>query len=341
MPKFQPKIVRRGAPDSLQYVGNAARRKRLAATFAGALVAAVASCSDPVAPVVPPLDSVKPEWVTGPAASALSPTGQFYFSAPAVSGEVDSASAIALADGYVTWVVLSAGSGQLRQGMEQLRQGPIDWVSLKRCRSMVRAYPVFGPLPDSASHASQRFFAAKWIVPLCEASGAQSVMIDISARATDVHFDSTGLVYDASEVVRGDEMTVYPQPARFAGLYLSPELAVSTAFAFAGRRVRAVPQAVMRGTSSGGTYVGAASRWRVSLEDSVAVVTGQSGRRLFLQELWVARDSAYRPVVLTPALAQPVSVTIQVFVGNPATPTLVALRVPTQQPVAFETVSRP
>lgn len=305
------------------------------------LTVSTASCGDPIAPVVAAPDSVKIEWVAGQAAAALSPTGQFYFSFGAIAGEVDSAGAIALADTYLSSVILSPGSAQLRAGMEQLRQAPIAWSSLHRCRPIVRSAAVFGPAADSADPVFQRFIASKWIAPLCESSGAQSVVIEISARATNVHVVGTGLVYDTTSVVHGEELNAYPQPAHIAGLYLSPEFAVAAAFAFGGRRVSAVPAAVMRGTAGGALFVAAASRWRITLEDSVEVIAQPSGRRLFVRDLWLARDSTYQVAVFIPRIGQPTSVPMYKATGDPAAPPLSVIQVPVLQPVVFERVSRP
>lgn len=297
------------------------------------------TCGDPVAPRIVLPDSVRLECVVGPAAAALSASGQFNFSFTAVAGEVDSAGAIALADTYLRWVILSPGSAQARDAMQQLRQEAIAWTSLNRCRPITRSDAVFGPVADATDPVLQRFIAAKWIVPLCESSGAQSIVIEVSARATDVHASETGLVYDSD--AHGEEFKAYPQPARFAGLYLSPESAVATAFAFARRRVNAIPLPVMRGTAGGVLFVAAASRWLVTLEDSVEVVAEVSGRRLFVRDLWVSRDSAFNPVVLIPSPGQPAFVPMYEATDGPTSPTPRIVQVPTRRPVLFERVSRP
>ena len=305
------------------------------ALFAGA------SCADPTSPRGPAIDVVRPEWVTGAAALALGPNGQFRFSYAPTPGEVDSAGAIALADVYVSSVILSPLSGMLRRNMEILRKTTIDWPSLKRCRSLTRAEAVIGPVPDSVDRVLQRYIASRWLVPYCESSGAQSVMIDVSVRATDVHAGTSGLIFDSTEVVRGSELSAYPQPGEGTGLFLSPEIAVAQAFAFSGRRAIDVPLPVVRGTTSGALFVAAASRWIVTLEDSIEVVAEPSGRRLFVRELWMARDSAYQPIAMTPSAVQPPSVPVYAAFGNPTSPTYVLIQVPLRRPVLFEKLVRP
>lgn len=305
---------------------------------------AMAACGDVTAPASQPRVAVLPEWVTGDAARAVGPDGYFAFSDSAGPAEVASTTASRLA---VAWALLYATSPNFANGRayyDSLRGAPIDWRSLAPCRSNARIEGALGPLPDSLSGSNRRYHADQWLVSMCERSGAQSLFADVSTRATNVRVDSAGAIIDSSYFDQGSEVNLYPQVAVAPERFVSPELAVATAFAVAHKRVSKPPAAVRRATVSGGfgqLFVGAASRWSIVLEDTVLVTGQTSGRHLAVTRLFVRCDIAGRLITEIPMATQPATLNIYELTGDPSASQLSAIPVPVRTPIFFEEISRP
>lgn len=200
-------------------------------------------------------------FVTGAAASALRPNGEFLLDraeSPDGTPIISEKRAGDLAMAYVRSFARSYHGAWSRQ-----RGSPIDLTTLAVGPRIYFAHTPYGAFPSGFHPALRRVYGPYYLVTL-ESNGAPVIMMAVSAYNTDVDIDSRGQI----ELPRLNgmgfiHMGIPVSASRYR--LLSPEEAVSTAFESAHVRVTNPPQLVLIGHRASPLL----AVWKLNLEHDV------------------------------------------------------------------------
>lgn len=229
-----------------------------------AIVVLSAGCNDTSPVAAPPKLVLDRSYVTGNAAAALAPDGQFVLRttpAPAKGRELSAGEAAALAR---VWTHVYARG--LRTLLEQQRGEAIDLQRLEPCERTFYVDTPFEPLPSDVPAITRDALGAHWLVTMCAPHGAPTVSVGVEANATYVERVGDRLQWHQDG---GGEFFAVGVP-RNATIPVSPELAVQTVAAATGRRISEVPQLL----ASGKFVIPQLTVWRLVL-DGPAIVHGK------------------------------------------------------------------
>lgn len=236
---------------------NAVSRGARLAVIAGVAAGGNVGCSGDRSPVGLTA-TVEPVSVTGEALSALDHDGHFVLpSPPQATNQISAAHAAALADAYE-----HTFARFLQAQYERDRGGPIDVTNLAPCGRVYFATSPYVEDADLEAQGSARIIGSHWLVTMCD--GASPVVsVAVSVFATGVQ------VRDRTIVKDGDPNDFFSVGIRVgvASVPMTPESAVSLAYAKTGARVNAVPELIMPPTP----YAPQIAYWRVPLERAVDV----------------------------------------------------------------------
>ena len=219
------------------------------------------ACSEPPS-VNAPHALLKPEYVTGAAASALQPNGRFTLPSSVIDpvGQVSAEEAKAIATRYVREVApFLIGSWIGAHG------ATINPNVLAPCDRALYASTPYALMAGGLSELSLRTFGPHWVVPLCASNGQAQIVVSFSALATEVAL-ALNSPKGVLQTARADIAAVGLPKAASPAMY-SPESAASYAFTKTGKRVSNVPELVMTPMPQVPSLV----RWHVVLEEPVSL----------------------------------------------------------------------
>jgi len=129
--------------------------------------------------------------------------------------------------------------------LEETHGAPIDLQRLRPCGRALYARAAFETPPADLPAPLRRPYGPWWLVTMCSATGVPQVSVAVSAWATEVRLVD-GRIRFPEGVVAGNEFLGLGIPQGHTGEYpVSPEAAVTRAFAQTRRHVAAVPELVM------------------------------------------------------------------------------------------------
>ncbi len=201
--------------------------------------------------------------VSGTAAMALQPNGQF-LPDRAVSADgapiISEKRAADLAMAYIR----SFGRS-FHSAWEQQRGTAIDLASLRVGARIYFAHTPYGAFPPGFHPALRRTYGPYYLVTL-ESNGAPTIMMAVSAYNTDTGIDANGLI----QLPKLNGMGFLHAGIPLSGsqyAFVSPEQAVDLAFTAGHARVSTPPELVL----SGHTTSPLLAKWHVTLEHAVNV----------------------------------------------------------------------
>ncbi|HKG93283.1 MAG TPA: hypothetical protein VKA84_15360, partial [Gemmatimonadaceae bacterium] len=241
-----------------------------------------AACRDERPAVASPESKVNQEWVTGAAAAALNPNGQFVLPPPETGPEpeLSEGQAVTLATAFIRF-----HGPWLRGAWEADHGAPVDLAALSRCGRTYYAATPYEPVPEGTSESLRLYYGSQWLVTFCAPSGVPQVSVSVSALATDL---------------RVEKDHIAPQPLGFFAvgiplkystiIPITPEAAVKLAAQATGRRVSAIPQLIMAAHPSSPQV----AKWRVVLDLPVQARGTHSARALTTREFYVGPDDSWQ-----------------------------------------------
>lgn len=263
-------------------------RNRLFLLGAGLLCFA---CDSPTAPGSEMPTRVNPDWVVGAAASAVDPVSGLFLLTPRYDTELDAATARSLAAAYLSLTANEGPVGNTRLVAEQDRGTEINWSSLQPCGRTYVASSSLGPHPETVPRVYHRLNAAQWVVSFCGPRDVE-LSIGVSDAPTSLSIVNGTLVWDHPDSLAG-VFTVTGVPKAFpSGIPLTPEDAVSFAFAMTRTRVAEPPEAFDQLGPGGIGQLPLCASWRLVFEDPVPVVPESGGPVEVVNELYVRHEPA-------------------------------------------------
>ena len=268
----------------MQYLEDSSSRAKSAArrtirvyglvTCAVALLAVPVACSDSVptgAPATTPDAAATRAAVTGAAAAAVDRDGRIQLFAPADEGEriLTAAEAVAFAS---VWVRDYAP--MTKAWLEKSHGAPINLKALTPCGRPLYARSAFSAPPKNVPAPFRRARGAWWLLTYCDAGGAPSVSVAMSAWA-ELSIENGKLHFPR---LSGTEIVAVGVPAGHVGEYPSaPEFAIQLAAKQTGRRVSQVPDLITPLPSDGPPQL---ARWRLALDEPATVQTASGQREI-------------------------------------------------------------
>jgi hypothetical protein len=319
-----------------------ARLASLLAAF-GALVL-LDACDEPTRPIQFPRPRVRPDWVTGEAATALdTATGLFRLTTP-VPQHIGALTADSLATAVARLIGSSDPFGIGRSVLERDRGDAIDFDQLHLCLSPLYVSAPFGDFPPSVPGNLRRAWGAQWAIPLCGADGAAQLSVGVPDNPTDLRLES-GTVVRTRTQGGGSDYNAAGIPRRFPyGLPLTAEGAVEAVFGITQRRTITVPVAFDQHDDDGFGQLPLCGSWRLSVETPVTVVSEKTGKTSLPREFFIRRvPGCYSDsiVVYVASASQPTTRSL-VFakdtVSNDTSTGLDTVAVALTGPVLFERV---
>jgi hypothetical protein len=215
--------------------------------------------------------------VVGSAAAALDGAGRFALHIQQEPNEISEARAREQADGWIA----TFGRHRL-PSLGRERGVPIEQATLRACS---RAYRAESPFlaPANIKPSLRRAAGPQWLVPLCEPSGRQAVLLAVSAYNTDVAVVEGRLVLPP---LQGSQFKSHSIPMNVDGLPISPEAAANLAYEHTGIAVAEVPRLELPPF-----HIHAyAARWKIVLERPAALISPQ-GQAVQTREIWIGPSS--------------------------------------------------
>lgn len=257
--------------------------------------------------------------VTGAAAAALGPDGQFPDTEPAPRERpiISRARARELALGYVN------SYGQFLKDAWERRHGAR--INLRGLRAAPRVYYAespYGAFPEGPYHpAFRRGFGPYYLVTLTDGD-VPVLVVAVSSFNTDVRLDERGQVHETPRGGNEFRSAAIPRDQR-AFRPIGPEEAVERAARMTGARAVAPPELLLRAG-----WHPAAAFWKVPLNRAVRARVGKARQPVMVDALYV--DGEGRSFI--PSADQPEAEVRDVVVGPPWGPE--ASTMPARIPVA-------
>lgn len=215
--------------------------------------------------------------VSGSAAAAIGADGRIQLAAPTggAERELTAVEAVAYASAWTRDY-----APMTRSWLESTHGAAIDFKTLRTCERPLYARSALNAPPHSIPSPYRRIHGPWWLVTFCDAAGAPSVSIAISAWATELTLENGKLRFPR---ISGTELVAVGVPLGHVGEYPSaPEVAIEFAARQTGQRVSEVPELVTPLPTDGPPQL---ARWRVTL-DGLATVRTRSGARA-IKEVFV------------------------------------------------------
>jgi hypothetical protein len=234
-----------------------------------ALLVAEAACEQRGSLSEPPQRSAIAAFVTGAAAAALQPNGQFsrqVATSPDGSLMVSEARASTLAVAFVRTFGRS-----LQPAWEHQRGAPVDLAALTVESRVYFAHSPYGAFPSGFHPAMRKAYGPYYLVTF-ESGGSPTLEVAVSAYNTDIGINDRGLILLPK--FSGMDFMSYGIAAGENGYRpLGPEDAVNLAYTATGARVTTAPELVLPGVK----YSPFLAAWRLSLEKDVHAVARGKG----------------------------------------------------------------
>lgn len=196
-------------------------------------------------------------WLTGNAAAAVTPDGQFQIRVTQrhPQSEITAVRAVQIA---TTW---THTSGQwLRGAFERDRGAAVDPRHVTQCGRVFYADTPYADLPPTASHAMRTVFGPWWLVTLCDAAQRPAISVAVSGYSTNLVI-ANGIVIGI-----GGELFATGIPIALSTVPMSPEEAAQIAVNETGARVSEVPTLVMGPREAPQT-----AKWLVTLDRPISI----------------------------------------------------------------------
>lgn len=276
----------------------ATRAYRLAAAATGLL--SVLACSDDSPTRALPTPTALRAAVSGSAAAAIGPDGRIQLAAPAggAERELTPVQAVAFASAWTRDY-----APMTRSWLERTHGAAIDFKALTSCGRALYARSALNAPPQNIPDPYRRIHGPWWLVTFCDAAGAPSVSVAVSAWANELTIQNGTLRFPK---LAGTEFVAVGVPDGHVGEYPSaPEVAIELAARQTGKRISKVPELVTPLQTDGPPQL---ARWRLTLEGPSTVRTG-SGERA-INEVFVSPTHVGGRGVVTSAAAavQPATV---------------------------------
>lgn len=234
----------------------------LAATYA--LLIQGAACGERNSVSEPSQRPAIAAFVTGAAAAALRPNGQF---SRDVGTSTDGSTMISEARASALAVSLVRTFGRsLKPAWEKQRGAPIDLGTLTVDPRVYFAHSPYGAFPSGFHPAMRKAYGPYFLVTF-ESAGSPALEVAVSAYDTDIGIDDRGRI--GLPHVSGMEFMSYGIATGETGYRpLGPEDAVSQAYMETGVRVTTAPELVLLGAK----YSPLLASWRLNFESDVHVL---------------------------------------------------------------------
>lgn len=232
------------------------------------VLAAALSCGGHDEINAPRTTHLSASYVSGEAAAALSPDGQFVLKGPMPGGDMpelssDQSRKLAIA------AVRSWGPPTLLR-LQQYHGAEIDIGALSPCGRVYYETAAYEPLGTGVYRPVRVAYGPKWIVFFCGRSGDPEVSVSIASYGTYLSVRGRFIISDGPA---GPEFHLSGIPLGQEAP-ISPERAVQLVGDMSGRQVTEVPELVLPGLA-----VAQLGLWRLVLDAPVTTVERRTGSR--------------------------------------------------------------
>jgi len=234
--------------------------------------------------------------VTPALSERIGPDGRFGLS---TSGREDEITALRAQELTTVWAKRFAPLEM--KWLEETRGAAVNFKSLVVCGRALYARGAFERLPVTVPAPKRKPYGSWWLVTLCAGSEPQ-VSLAVSAEATELRIENGHIVFP---FISGNEFFAIGIPPGHTGEFpMSPERAVVQLSGNHHALASTVPELRMPLPLKGGPPQ--ASRWRITLDHSVNVVSGN--HRLPTEDLFAGRGSSETILEFIPAEDQPATI---------------------------------